>query len=70
MDLQQRCFSVKMYVKTTEMGPTGGRASENVVCRSANDMCTKYDVCLTLWLGGLYTDDVNANDDDAQSMIV
>ena len=33
-----RCgvFSVKMYVKTKELGPIGGRTLENFVCRFAN----------------------------------
>ena len=36
MDVQGGCFLVKMYMKTKEMGPIGGRAPENFVCRSAN----------------------------------
>ena len=36
MDLRLGCFSVKMYVKTKELGPVGGRAPENFICRSAN----------------------------------
>ena len=30
------CFSVKMYVKTKELGPVGGGAPEKLVYRSAN----------------------------------
>ena len=36
MDLCNGHFSVKMCVKTKELGPVGGRAPENFVCRSAN----------------------------------
>ena len=38
LDLRHGRFSVKMYVKTKELGPVGGgRAPENFACRSAND---------------------------------
>ena len=36
VDPQCGHFSVKMYVKMKEIGPIGGRAPENFVCRSAN----------------------------------
>ena len=35
MDLQHGCFSVKMYAKTKELGPVGGRAP-GTPPRSAN----------------------------------
>ena len=42
MDLQCGHFLVKMYVKMKELGPIGGRAPENFVCRFANaDLRTK-----------------------------
>ena len=31
-----QALSVKIYVKTKELGPIGGRVPENLVCRSAN----------------------------------
>ena len=34
--------------ENNRIGSHGGRVSENFVCRTANDRCTKYDVCLTL----------------------
>ena len=36
VDLRHGHFSVKMHVKTKELGPVGGRAPQNFVCRSAN----------------------------------
>ena len=36
--LRRGCFSVKMGVKMKELGPVGGRAPENFVCRSASDL--------------------------------
>ena len=35
-ELRRGCFSVKMYVKTKDLDPVGGRVPENFVCRSAN----------------------------------
>ena len=31
-----------MDVKTKELGPVGGRAPENFVCRSANELCKRF----------------------------
>ena len=51
IDLRHRCFLVKMYVKTKELGPVGGggHAPKNFVCRSANGRAV-FKVCLPKWI--------------------